>query len=171
MDKYHHIEYIKSKYIPVFLILIWAILFAVSIVFIFNINYVKMLYSKNLLLLTIMIFLYLFVSLFLFYIFGIKIFTRKMNIIMQDEYFDINEGKKIIYYRDIKTLKLETIKNIRYNTVTGYTFVLDFNNENILINVYTGTSKKGKSNCDTLIKFYEELSKKYNEDNIRHHCT
>jgi hypothetical protein len=161
MDKYHHIQYIKNKYIPVFLILFWAIFFVISLLLIFNINYFKLLYSNNILLLIIFIIFYLFVSLLLIYNYGIKIFTKELNVIIKDEYFDINEGDKIIYFKDIKTLKLETINNIRHKIITGYTFILEWNNENIKINIYTGISKKEKINCDTFIKFYDELNEKY----------
>jgi len=112
MDKYHHIQYIKNKYISLFLVLFWAIFFVISLLFILNNNYIKLLYSNNILLLIISILLYLFVSLIIIYNYGIKIFTKKLNIIIKNEYFDINEGDKIIYFKDIKTLKLETINNI-----------------------------------------------------------
>jgi len=171
MDKYHHIQYIKNKYIPLFLILFWVIFFVISLLFILNNNYIKLLYSNNILLLIISILLYLSVSLIIIYNYGIIIFTKKLNIIINDEYFDINEGDKIIYFKDIKTLKLETINNIRHKIITGYIFILEWNNENIIINIYTGTSKREKRNCDALIKFYGELNKKYNEgNNVRQHC-
>jgi hypothetical protein len=172
MDKYHHIQYVRSKYIPVFLILFGAIFFVISLIFIFNNDFIKILFSKNIILIYILIFLYLFGSMFLILNYGIKIFTKRLNIIIKDEYFDINEGEKMIYYKDIKTLKLETIKHIRYQIITGYILILEWNNEKIKIIIYTGTSKKEKRNCDALLNFYEELNKKCNENNdVRHHCT
>jgi hypothetical protein len=161
MDKYYHIQYIRSKYILVLLIIFWAVFFAVSIIFIFSVDFIQILFSKNTILISMLIFLYLFASMFLMFNFGMKIFTKEINMIIKDERFDINEGEKIIFFKDINTLKLETIKHLKYKIITGYILIIEWNNEKMKIIVYTGTSEKEKRNCDALLNFYEELHKKY----------
>jgi hypothetical protein len=172
MDKYHHIQYVGNKYVPVLLVIFWAVLFIFFLIFIFNNDFMNILFSENIILMSILIFLCLFGSMFLILNYGIKIFTKKLNIILKDKYLDLNEGEKIIYFKDIEVLKLETITHIRYKIIIGYTLNLEWNNEQIKITIYTGISKAEKRNCDALLDLHEELKKKFNEDNnVRHHCT
>jgi len=98
---------------------------------------------------------------------GVKIFTKNIYINMDNEYMNINNGRKIIYYASIVDLKLKPIipKGGFYkDKATGYILNIKFENkknikhyDEMKIVVYTGTSKNEKQNVESLLNLYNEL--------------
>jgi hypothetical protein len=89
-----------------------------------------------------------------------KLLVRNVHAILFDDYLKMDND--VIYYKEIKTLNFNTIKYSGIVT-TGYTLKIKYNiNKKINIVVFTGTSKAEKKNCETLLKFFNELNVKYN---------
>ena len=147
----YYIQYYKSKYITLILTIVWAISVTLLAIFIINNE-----------ILTIVVYIILMVLLFiLIVIFGLKLLSKNTNIKICNNYIEIHKNDKILF-NNITEIKFVTIKNIRNGIITGYIIKLKYNiNKKIQIVVLTGTSKKEKINCESLISFYKELKSKY----------
>jgi len=162
MDTYY-IHYNRNKYSVLILLLFWLLIFLTYIILIFENSYLKELFSNSILIMSLFIFIPLFGSLFAVLGFGLKLFSKKIKFTIFDHYLDINDGEKKIKFTEIELLKMETILHKVYKYTTGYKFLLKYNDiEKIEITIFTGTSKKEKYNSESLIKFYNELEKKWN---------
>ena len=154
----YNFKYYLNQYIIKILILFWIIIFSTCIYVIFRFNIIN-----NSVIKTVFIICFIIISLILILYYGLKLFSKNVNAIVFDNYIDINHGEKIIYFKNITALNLQTIKDKRFDLITGYILNIQYdNNKNIKYYVYAGTSKKEKMNEEYLLNFCIEISKIWN---------
>jgi hypothetical protein len=159
-----NLKYYNSRYGMLLLVFFAIASFAVLSIFIFTNDLIINILEKHFVLAIICIFLFFLIILLSITGIGSKIISKNIQIIIYDDFFEIDSLEKY-YYNNIIEYNLEIIKATRYDIITAYILKLKLNdNKNIKYIVFTGTSKKEKSNSENLLMFYDELSKKLKID-------
>jgi hypothetical protein len=164
-------QYTKNKYAVLFLIMFCMILLLIFLYVVYEIPFINNLIPND----TIMVILILgFFSgtMFLSLTYGLSLFSKNINVVVFDDYININQGEKILYFNKINNLNLEAIIPKAYIThkVTAYILNIHYNNkEKIKYIVYTGTSKNEILNTESLLKFHNEINILWNYG-TRPHC-
>lgn len=155
----YYIEYYKNKYIFALWIVIWSVLIGFALIPIINLNSVQVFISNiSLMGLSLMLIIYFAVILYLAILFGIKLFKKSLYIKLSDNKIDINIEEIIVYINEINNLKLEVLKHPKTKIATGYILCITYNlKKKFKINIFTGTSEKEITNCERLLKFYNDL--------------
>jgi len=89
---------------------------------------------------------------------------KKLHVTIDMDHININNSKKIIYFKNIKDLNFHTFKNnsITQKIIKGYELTIEDNNERIKFVTFTGASDKEKTNCESFLNFYNELNSRKN---------
>ena len=159
-------KYYKNKYIIFILFPLWIIPLIVITTFLVNNECLINLMEKNII---ISIAIYISVICGLLYLildYGMKLLAKNIEIQLNNNNMKIDN--EIVDYKDIKTVKFETIKSSVGNIITGYLLKIKYGNYKKNIVIFTGLSKKEKHNCETFMKFYYSFNNVYQskrEDN------
>ena len=156
-----NLKYYKNKYVMLYLLIFALAVFAVICVFILTNDLIGNILEKNHIVLSFIIVLLAFLSSTIIITgVGSKIFSKNIQIIIYDDYFEIDSLEKY-YYNNIIKCNLKTIKDIDTGFINQYSLELKLNNKkNIKYNIFTGGSKKEKLNVENLLIFYNELKQK-----------
>jgi hypothetical protein len=98
----------------------------------------------------------------------IKLFKKEMRIIIFKDYFDINNGEKTIYFKNIQELKWgASLSASRHSDeIIGYRLTIKYNDtEKLRIHILKGNSEKAINNCNLFLEFHNEIDIKYKEYN------
>ena len=164
MNEYYF-KYYKSKYIFFQLILFAGIIICILSFLCLKSNYLANLFEKNIALTTVIFLIFLLIILFIIIKFGLNIFSKNVRIIMTPKHININYDERIIEFSKINDLILNIIKDTRTKIITSYELKIIYDiNRIIKLIVFTGMSIKENKNCDTFLKFYNEMNR-YNELN------
>jgi hypothetical protein len=161
--KEYSIEYIGSRFILLIPAILLSILFFVLKHLVFDRNLFLQISLKNELI-GIALFSICFVIIGVIVCnYVIKIFLKRMKIMLFNDHLDINYGERLIYFKNIQLINLKTYKG--RHGITGYIIKIQYNNtEKFKIDVLTGSSKKEKNNYRLFLELYNEINLNYKEN-------